>query len=371
MSTVLDEATKNLSANQLFALSQERSLTSDEIQQAKNLLDEITKVKESRPLKVPEGIAMERLKTLFSQSDGLGSDAPATVGSIMGNEIEKGFNQAVPDKDAFLIPYGSIIEVRNPRKKLRNIPELLQAVRDAGRIKHPISVEKVEGGYKLIGGHRRKMVNSILIKEDPIKWAMMPARLHVPEQFFLEQILDNKHRDNLAPIEEAEAYQDCMDEYGYNQKSLAEKLSLSERHISDRLALLKLPEDAQELINSGEIAPTSKVAKKMISQVKAGKVVDVVAMTAPVTTQTTQTTSATNIGSTTTKVSSNSGTAMRTPKVAISKDSALVLCELLTVLANEKSALINIDLEINNKSPKKDIISILEQRPFDILEAYK
>ena len=362
------KTTNELTANDLLAISRERTLNADEIHQVKSLLDELITTKNNRPLKTPELVSMERLKTLLPESADTSPGAPEQNGSVIGREIEKGFNQAVPDKDAFLIPYSSIIEVSNPRKKLRNIPELLQAVKEAGRIKHPISVEKIEGGYKLIGGHRRKAVNAILIEEDPKKWGMMPARLHTTEQFFIDQLLDNKHRDDLAPIEEAEAYQDCMDEYGYNQKSLAKKLSLSERHISDRLALLKLPENAQELINSGEIAPNSKMARKMIEQAKAGKVVDVEAMTASATTQATL---ANNPGSVATKATADSGAAVRAPKVSISKDSAIVLCELLTTLASKKRALIDIDLEINNKSPKKDIISILEQRPFDILDAYK
>ena len=368
MSTVLDKPITDMTANDLLALSRDRSLNLDELHQARSLLDNLINLKSTRPLKTPELVSMERLKTLLPENADTMSAAPEQSGSIIGNEIEKGFNQAVPDKDAFLIPFSSIIEVSNPRKSLKNIPELANAIRHDGRINHPLTVEKIEGGYRLIGGHRRKAANGLLVKDDPIKWAMVPVRLRQPENFAVAQLLDNMHREDLPPIDEANAFKEFMEQFDCDQKTLAEKLSVSVRHVSDRLALLKLPEDAQHLINSGEVAPNSKFAKKMIEQAKAGKTINLEAMT---TDATPTHASEKDKGRTKSKTSADAQAVARAPKIAISKESAVALCELLILLTGKKRDLIKIDLSINNKSPKKDIISILEQRPFDVLEAYK
>jgi len=354
-------------AKELFATSRERVLAPEEVTQTSLLLEQFEAIKSNRPWNTTESVWVSKLKSID-----LGVGLPAatnSIGSTMGKEIEKSFNQAVPDRDAFLIHDDDIIEVSNPRKVLTNIEELATAIENDGRINKPLQVEKVEGGYKLVGGHRRRAANKILIAKDPVKWSMLPVRLKQVKHFYLDQILDNKHHEDLTPIEEAEAYSQVMDEMGWDQKTLAEKLSVSRRHVSETLSLLKLPGSVQTLIADGSLAPNGKEVKNYLDMAKKGKdkeieqAVEVRQQPLAVEHAEGQTAP--------TKPSRPASNQKRDGKISINKDTAIGLCQLLSSLTKSNQSLIDIESNISKVSPKKDIIAVLEQRTWDVLEAYK
>jgi ParB family chromosome partitioning protein len=69
-----------------------------------------------------------------------------------------------------------------------------------------------------------------------------------------QQLIENCLREDLKPIEEAKAFSMLMEINGWNGKQLAESLRLAPAKVSRTLALLKLPDDIQAQVDSGQIA---------------------------------------------------------------------------------------------------------------------
>ncbi len=119
--------------------------------------------------------------------------------------------------------------------------ELVDSVREKGVVT-PLLVSRTEGGYRLIAGERR--------------WrAAQKAGLHtVPvvvregsEAEALElALIENIHRRDLNPIEEALAYRRCIEEAGLTQEALAHRLGRDRTTITNMLRLLALPRSIQE-----------------------------------------------------------------------------------------------------------------------------
>ncbi len=69
------------------------------------------------------------------------------------------------------------------------------------------------------------------------------------------QLVENLLRENLKPIEEARGFRRLMQQQGYTGKQVAEELSVPESKVSRSLALLRLPEDIQQQVDEGKLAP--------------------------------------------------------------------------------------------------------------------
>lgn len=70
-----------------------------------------------------------------------------------------------------------------------------------------------------------------------------------------EQIIENVHREDLTPIEQAKAYRAMMEHNSWTGKQLAERLHLNPSAVTRVVALLELPADVQEKVTAGEISP--------------------------------------------------------------------------------------------------------------------
>ena len=67
-------------------------------------------------------------------------------------------------------------------------------------------------------------------------------------------ILENLQREDLTPIEEAEAYQNLMENLNLTQEQLALRLGKSRPHIANHIRLLQLPEEVREQFHDGELS---------------------------------------------------------------------------------------------------------------------
>ena len=67
-------------------------------------------------------------------------------------------------------------------------------------------------------------------------------------------IIENVQREDLDPIEEAAAYQDLMDRFGYTQEDVARKVGKDRATVANMLRLLKLPSKVKEALQSGQIS---------------------------------------------------------------------------------------------------------------------
>ena len=119
----------------------------------------------------------------------------------------------------------------------------------------PISVRSLgkQNGvdkYELIMGERRLRAS----KEAGL--AQIPAVIRdtADENMLRDALLENLHRSDLNPIEEANAYQQLLEEYGCTQEQLAEKLSRSRPQITNTMRLLNLPTAIQTKVAAGVLS---------------------------------------------------------------------------------------------------------------------
>ena len=136
--------------------------------------------------------------------------------------------------------------ISQPRKSIGNqeLAELAISIAKHG-ILQPILVKREEvDKFQIIAGERRwraaKMANFITI----------PAIIKDQDEktLFEIAIIENIQRENLKPLEEAEAYRKLMEDFGYTQENLSIRLGKSRAHITNMLRLLKLPEVVKTMI---------------------------------------------------------------------------------------------------------------------------
>lgn len=138
-----------------------------------------------------------------------------------------------------------------PRKKFdeQSIEELAQSIREHGIIQ-PIVVRKKGTKYEIVVGERRFRAAKIA------KLNEIPAIVKemTNEQMMEVAILENLQREDLTPIEEAEAYQSLIEKLNFTQEDLANRLGKSRPHITNTLRLLQLPEKIRDLVNDGQLS---------------------------------------------------------------------------------------------------------------------
>jgi len=137
-----------------------------------------------------------------------------------------------------------------PRKDfdINALNDLAGSLKKSGVIQ-PVVVRKVGSGYQLIVGERRWRAAKLAGLE------RIPAVLRdVSDVESLELgLVENLLREDLNPIEEAEAYQRLLAEFGWTQEDLAERVSKDRSTISNCLRLLKLPEPIRADLRAGRL----------------------------------------------------------------------------------------------------------------------
>ena len=140
---------------------------------------------------------------------------------------------------------------QQPRKDfdINALNELAGSLRKSGVIQ-PVVVRKVGPGYQLIVGERRWRAAKLA------GLSQIPAVVRdVSDAESLElALVENLLREDLNPIEEAEAYQRLLAEFAWTQEELAERVSKDRSTISNCLRLLKLPEAIQADLR-GAVSP--------------------------------------------------------------------------------------------------------------------
>jgi ParB family chromosome partitioning protein len=139
---------------------------------------------------------------------------------------------------------------KQPRTRFddETIDSLAASIREVG-ILQPIVVRRVAGRYELIAGERR------LRAARKAGLATIPAvvRDSGDADTLREAIIENIHREDLGPIELAEAFRALLDDLGLKQETLAERLGVSRSHIANTLRLLQLSPEVQQLLVDGKI----------------------------------------------------------------------------------------------------------------------
>jgi ParB family chromosome partitioning protein len=135
------------------------------------------------------------------------------------------------------------------------LDELAASIRAVG-VLEPILVRKRPAtkdgaaGFEIIAGERRwRAAQRAGLREVPIV-----VREFTTEAAFEAAIIENVQREDLNPIEAARAFQRLVDEFGYTQDSIAERLGKDRSSVANSLRLLKLPAAVLEHIENGELS---------------------------------------------------------------------------------------------------------------------
>jgi ParB family chromosome partitioning protein len=120
--------------------------------------------------------------------------------------------------------------------------ELVSSIQEKGVVQ-PVAVRKKDdGGYELIAGERRLRAVKIL-KHDKIPVIIKD----VNDQEMLElSIIENIQRDDLNPVEEAQAYENLIRDFGFTQEQVAQSVGKSRATVANMLRLLGLPKEVKD-----------------------------------------------------------------------------------------------------------------------------
>lgn len=151
------------------------------------------------------------------------------------------------------IPLAQVIVNRyQPRQKFDNekILELAQSIATNGLLQPIIVRLTADQKYELIAGERRFRAISQL------QWSKIPAivRDYDDQQSASLALIENLQRQDLNPIEEAQAYQNLMQMNHLTQKDLAKHLGKSQSYIANKIRLLNLTPTVQTALAQGQIS---------------------------------------------------------------------------------------------------------------------
>ena len=137
-----------------------------------------------------------------------------------------------------------------PRKRFERgaLEELAESIRQNGVIQ-PLIVREEDGGFEIVAGERRWRAAKIAgIKELPVV-----IRTATDQGAAELSLIENIQREDLNPIEEAEAYEKLSERFGLTHDEIARKTGKNRSVISNQLRLLKLSAEAKKALVSGAI----------------------------------------------------------------------------------------------------------------------
>ncbi|KYH33751.1 ParB/RepB/Spo0J family partition protein [Neomoorella mulderi] len=131
------------------------------------------------------------------------------------------------------------------------LEELARSIKSHGVIQ-PIVIKPVgDDRYELIAGERRWRASKLAgLKEIPAIIKELDAR-----ETAEIALIENLQREDLNPLEEAEAYQALINKHNLTQEEIAHRVGKSRPVIANALRLLQLPEEIQEMLRKNEISP--------------------------------------------------------------------------------------------------------------------
>ena len=145
--------------------------------------------------------------------------------------------------------------VPNPRQPrthfdASDLAELVHSVREFGVLQPVIVRKNAADQFELIMGERRTRA----AREAGL--ASIPAivRETADEDLLRDALLENLHRSELNPLEEASAYQQLLEDFGITQEELASRIGRSRPQISNTIRLLRLPVPVQQRVAAGVLS---------------------------------------------------------------------------------------------------------------------
>ncbi|MDA3030138.1 MAG: ParB/RepB/Spo0J family partition protein [Actinomycetota bacterium] len=198
---------------------------------------------------------------MSSRKGGLGRGLDALIPqSVIPTEIKTSSGVITANRDEIELSNISA----NPKQPRTNfdedqLTELALSIKEVGLLQPPVVRSIGNGKYQLIMGERRFRAAKLAgLKSIPVI-----IRQTSDDQLLREAIVENIHRSQLNPLEEAAAYQQLLNDFNYTHDELAVKLSKSRPVITNTMRLLNLPVSVQRRVAAGVI--TAGHARALLS----------------------------------------------------------------------------------------------------------
>lgn len=168
---------------------------------------------------------------------GLGAFFGAAAVSANEAKVEVGIEELVPNP-------------HQPRKLFdeEKLAELVSSITEHGIIQ-PLIVRKTKTGYEIVAGERRWRAS----KKAGLEKVPVVIREYTDQQIREIALVENIQRDDLNPIEEAQAFRGLMESLDLTQEEVAQKVGRSRSAVANVLRLLNLPEELQQLVSRGTL----------------------------------------------------------------------------------------------------------------------
>jgi ParB family chromosome partitioning protein len=159
-----------------------------------------------------------------------------------------------PEPSGYLMVSLDKVERRQSQPRQRfpeeSIRELADSIRENG-ILQPLLVRRVNGNFELVAGERRYRAAKVAgLQQVP---AVIMNDLDDRESFRLA-LVENIQREDLTPIEEAEAYRSLIEDGNLTKEELASRIGKNRSTISNSLRLLALPDKIKDMLEAGQIS---------------------------------------------------------------------------------------------------------------------
>ena len=191
---------------------------------------------ERPPASTPKQARTEVVESMPAQSASLATNQSATDQGAVYAEIPVDALQANP---------------RQPRTVFdeESLAELTFSITEIGLLQ-PVVVRRTAEGYELIAGERR------LRACQEAGMSTIPAIIRTTDdtEMLRDALLENLHRADLNPLEEAAAYSQMLADFGCTQEELATRIGRSRQLVTNPLRLLKLPPSVQTKVAVGVIS---------------------------------------------------------------------------------------------------------------------
>lgn len=173
----------------------------------------------------------------------------------LGRGIEALFEDEPQIEETEEVQELNLSEIRpnpyQPRKRFddKSLKELSDSIKENG-VFQPIVVRKSVNGYEIIAGERRYRASKLAKKKT------IPAivRKFDESQMMEVAVLENLQREDLTPLEEAQAYEMLQKNLGLTQEEVSKRMGKSRPYIANYLRLLTLPSKTKRLLQHSELS---------------------------------------------------------------------------------------------------------------------
>jgi ParB family transcriptional regulator, chromosome partitioning protein len=198
---------------------------------------------------------------------GIGALIPTSEETTEGRPVDVFFNERhTPEQELLAVPGARLVNVspndvvpnpQQPRAEFNKeeLDELIVSIREVGLLQ-PIVVRPLVGAtvgnpqYELIMGERRLRASKAL----GLETISAVVKNTADENMLRDALLENLHRANLNPLEEASAYQQLLNDFGITQEELAGRIGRSRPQITNTIRLLRLPSSVQQRVAAGVLS---------------------------------------------------------------------------------------------------------------------